>query len=63
MLGNIVKHFEWPLVRKALYECSPLLLLLGVESYCGVLRCSPQLHLQDLTIMLESCSTLGVRPE
>lgn len=22
-----------------------------------------QLHLQDLTIMLESCSTLGVRPE
>lgn len=24
---------------------------------------SSQLHLQDFTIMLESCSTLGVRPE
>ena len=23
MLGNIVQHFEWPLVRKALYESSP----------------------------------------
>ena len=23
MLGNIAKCFEWPLVRKALYKCSP----------------------------------------
>ena len=23
MLGHIVKRFEWPLVRKELYKCSP----------------------------------------
>ena len=23
MWGNIVKRFEWPMVRKALYKCSP----------------------------------------
>ena len=26
MLGNIVKRSEWPLVRKARYECSPFFL-------------------------------------
>ena len=25
MLGNNVKNFEWPLVRKALYKCSPFI--------------------------------------
>ena len=24
LTGSVVKHFEWPLVRTALYKCSPL---------------------------------------
>jgi hypothetical protein len=36
MLGNIVKRFEWPLVRKALYKCSSFKkinkILLGIRS-------------------------------
>ena len=35
MLGNIVKCFEWPLVRKARYECSPF-----------TNRCVPQVDLK-----------------
>ena len=26
MLGNIAKRFEWPLVRKATFKCSPFLI-------------------------------------
>ena len=27
MLGSIVQRIEWPLVRRALYECSPFTIL------------------------------------
>jgi hypothetical protein len=30
MLGSIVKRFEWPLVRKAVYKCSPFSSLLRI---------------------------------
>ena len=38
VIGNIVKHFEWPLVRKVLYYCSPFTVyhllgnILGIET-------------------------------
>ena len=30
--GNIVKHFEWPLVRRALRKCSPFTIIVLMEA-------------------------------
>ena len=43
MLDNIVKHFEWPLVRKALNKCSPFTI-----SVAHRILCFQELYLQRL---------------
>ena len=56
MLGNIVKRFEWQMVRKALNECSPKKIKKSLEhrGHDGVFEIILRFPMNGLTAILDT---------